>query len=297
MTTKKRNIKNKSTKKKEKTLKTKKFKKLNCSPNKKLSFTCYSTKSLYKLKNLWNKKYSNKKIKSNDPKKIWEKLKENLDSSCSNERCWLNQQFIKNNINKDFFDNTFAPEAPPTWKENPNTWLNSIDIKNVMSQYEKTYKNFKFIGPSPIDFNYKKMFGQCVWNELCNFDLKKYIDNGITKIGIIFNTDPHYLGGAHWICLFINLDLKFIYYFDSNADKTPPEITTFIKKVKSQAKKEGIELNEIVNKTEHQKKNTECGIYVLYVITELLKTNKFPNIFINRIPDKEMEKLRKIYFN
>ena len=180
MTTKKRNIKNKSAKKKGKFLKTKKFKKLNCSPNKKLSFTCYSTKSLYKLKNLWNKKYPNKKIKSNDAEKIWEKLKENLDSSCSNERCWLNQQFIKNNINKDFFDNTFAPQAPPTWKEDPNTWLNSIDIKNVMNQYEKTYKNFKFIGPSPIDFNYKKMFGQCVWNELCNFDLNASSNNNGT---------------------------------------------------------------------------------------------------------------------
>ena len=286
------NIKTKAT-----NIKTKKFKKMNCSPNKKLSFTCYSTKSLYKLKNLWNRKYPNKKILSKEPKVIWEKLKENLNSTCSNERCWLNQQFIKNNISKDFFDNTFAPQAPPTWKEDPNTWLNSVDINNVMKQYEKTYKNFKFIGPSPIDFDHKKLFGQCVWNELCNFDLQTYINKGITKIGVIFNTDPHYLGGAHWICLFINIDLNFIYYFDSNADRTPKEVSKFIKKVKSQAKNLGIELDEIVNKTEHQKKNTECGIYVLYVISELLKSNKYPNIFINRIPDKEMEKLRKVYFN
>jgi len=283
--------------KKGKIYKTKKFKNLSCSPNKKLSYTCYSKKSLFKLKNLWNKRYPNKKIRTNDAKKIWITLKNNLKSSCSNEKCWLNQQFIKNNISISFFDNTFAPQAPPTWKQDKNTWLDSNDLNKVMSQYEKTYPDFEFIGPSPIDFDQKKMFGQCVWNELCNFNLKKYVNKGITKIGIILNTDPHYLGGAHWICLFINLNNKFIYYFDSNADKTPKEVNKFIKKVKSQSKSLGIELNEIVNKTEHQKKDTECGIYVLYVITELLKSNKFPNIFTNRIPDKDMEKLRKIFFN
>ena len=121
------------------------------------------------------------------------------------------------------------------------------------------------------------MFGQCVWNDLCNFSVKNYLNKGITKIGIILNTDPHYLGGSHWICLFINLDKKFIYYFDSNADKTPQQVRVFIDKVKKQANKVDIKLEEFINQTEHQKSDTECGMYVLYIITELLKNNNYPN--------------------
>ena len=140
------------------------------------------------------------------------------------------------------------------------------------------------------------MFGQCVWNDLCNFSIKNYLDKGITKIGIILNTDPHYLSGAHWICIFINLDKKFVYFFDSNADITPKQVKVFLNKIKTQAKNIGIDLKEIINKIEHQKSDTECGMYVLYIIINLLKTNSYPK-FTERIPDKEMEKLRKIFFN
>ena len=272
------------------------FKKLNCSPSKKLKFTCYSPRSLIKLKNEWNKDFPDKKIYSNDPYTIWNKLKNFLDKKCTNEKCWLSQSFISDNLDKNLTKNTFAPSAPPTWKKNPNEWLNSIDINNVMHQYEEKYPDFKFIGPSPIDFDKKKLFGQCVWNDLCNFSVKNYLNKGITKIGIILNTDPHYLSGSHWICLFVNLKKRFIYYFDSNADATPKQVKTFIQKVKNQANKINIKLDEYVNKTEHQKSDTECGMYVLYIITELLKHNKNPN-FKERIPDKDMENLRKIFFN
>ena len=65
------------------------------------------------------------------------------------------------------------------WRKKPTTWLNSLDIENVMNQYEKKHNDFEFIGPSPIDFNTKKLFGECVWNELCRFNLKQ--TNKLTK--------------------------------------------------------------------------------------------------------------------
>ena len=208
----------------------------------------------------------------------------------------MKQKFISDNLDNNLTKFTFAPNAPSTWKKNPNEWLNSEDINNVMNQYEKKYTDFKFIGPSPIDFDKKKMFGQCVWNDLCHFNVKSYLDKGIYKIGIILNTDPHYLSGAHWICIFINLSKEFIYFFDSNADATPKQVRSFLDRVKKQAKHSNIDLKEYINKTEHQKSDTECGMYVLYIITNLLKNNSYPT-FTERIPDKEMEKLRKIFFN
>jgi hypothetical protein len=274
----------------------KKFKNLNCSPTKKLSYTCYSPSSLLKLKKEWNKDNPHKKIYTNDTYQIWKSLKKYLSTTCSNERCWLKQNFISDNLDNSLKQYTFAPNAPLTWKKNPNEWLNSNDIINVMKQYEKKYPNFKFIGPSPIDFDKKKMFGQCVWNDLCNFSIKNLLNKGINKIGIVLNTDPHYLGGSHWICIFINLNKNFIYYFDSNADKTPRQVRKFLDKVTNQAKQLNIHLKEYINMTEHQKSDTECGMYVLYIIITLLTTNSLP-YFTERIPDKEMEKLRKILFN
>ena len=50
------------------------------------------------------------------------------------------------------------------------------------------------------------------------------------------------------------------------------------------------------NKVEHQKKNTECGVYSLFFIIEMLKTDK-DYMFHKEIPDEEIEKFRKEYFN
>jgi hypothetical protein len=52
----------------------------------------------------------------------------------------------------------------------------------------------------------------------------------------------------------------------------------------------------IINKVEHQKTNTECGMYVLYIIISLLKKDTYPN-FKKIIPDSKVESLRKILFN
>ena len=50
------------------------------------------------------------------------------------------------------------------------------------------------------------------------------------------------------------------------------------------------------NKVSHQKKNTECGVYCLFFIIEMLKKEK-PYMFEKEIPDEKMEKFRKEYFN
>ena len=75
-----------------------KFKKLNCSPSKKLNFTCYSPNSLIKLKEEWNKDNKHQKIHSNDPYIIWSTLKQYLEKTCHNEKCWLSQKFISDNL-------------------------------------------------------------------------------------------------------------------------------------------------------------------------------------------------------
>ena len=290
---------NKSIKKKKQRTKTKKkFRKLNCSANKEKQFTCYSKNSLEKIKKMWNKRHPDKVIFTNDSKEIWSQLKNNLKDVCSTERCWIKQKFMENSLDSELLNNTHAPYAPKSWKENPNEWLSSNDIEKVMKQYEIYYPNFIFIGPSPIDFDKKLMFGECVWNDLCNLNIIKLLKEGKNKIGIIFNTDPHNKSGAHWISLFIDMKRKFIFYFDSNGDKVPREIMSLIERIEKQGTEINIDFITYFNRKEHQYSNTECGMYSLYFLNQMITTNKIPSEFNSkRIPDKDVEELRKIYFN
>lgn len=293
-------VRNKKTIKKTKNkIKTKKkFRKLNCSANKEKQFTCYSKNSLEKIKKMWNKRHPDKEINTNDTREIWKQLKNNLKGVCSTERCWIKQKFMENNLDGEILNNTHAPYAPKSWKDNPNEWLTSNDIEKVMKQYEVDYPNFIFIGPSPIDFDKKLMFGVCVWNELCNLNIIKQLKDGKNKIGIIFNTDPHNKSGSHWISLFIDIKRKFIFYFDSNGDKVPREIMYLIERIEKQGTEINIDFTTYFNRKEHQYSNTECGMYSLYFLNKMITTNNSPKEFNSRrIPDKDVEELRKIYFN
>ena len=70
----------------------------------------------------------------------------------------------------------------------------------------------------------------------------------------------------------------------------------FVNKVKSQGSKRGMKFDFKENQTAHQKKDTECGVYSLFFIIEMLKKEK-PYMFTHEIPDDKMEKFRKEYFN
>ena len=274
---------------------------IKCSPNpNKNNFSCFDNDTLYKLKKMWNMRHPDTIIKTNIPEEIWKELHNKLKSVCYKESCWLKHSFKGGELIREL-NKSFAPLSPNEWNKNPNEWLSSVDISNVMKQYEKYYKCFNFIGPSPIDYDTHKLYGECVWEELCHFSLKEQIKQGKTKIGIIFNLDPHYKSGSHWVSLFINIKKKNIFYFDSAGDKIPEQIMKFVNKVQEQGKK----LKEPINfkfdqnyPVEHQQGDTECGMYSLYFIIHMLKDKHNSDYFKkNILKDDFIEKFRKIYFN
>lgn len=271
-----------------------------CAPKNKsdrLPYTCYTKEDLHKLKNIWNSRHPDVKILSNDPKEIWKGLKVNLGNSCKRESCWLDQQFIKNNIDKSILKNTFRPQRPKQWKKNPDEWLNSVDIMKFMKQYENLHKDFDFMGPSPIDYDTHLVSDECVWEELCKFNLKKIINSGKTKIGIIFNLDPHFKGGSHWVGLFINTKKKCIYYFDSYGERIPSRINKFVKTVINQSSNIGKQYNFKENKMRHQYSNTECGMFCLHFIRSMILYDNWKELTTKKLTDKEMLRLRKVYYN
>ena len=281
----------------------KKFKKINCSPKPKDElnhFTCYTNRDLIYLRDHWNARHPDSKINTNSPKEIHDKLSEYLKNICNNEACWLKQKTIFGKLESELSD-SFAPESPPEWKKNPNEWLSSTDITKVMKQYEKAYKCFDFIGPTPINFNTRKLYGECVWEELCNFNLEKLISKGITKIGIIFNTDPDTQPGQHWISMFINIKKKTIFFFDSTGDPPPKEVKELIDKIIEQGRNLQKPINFKIDSNEgieHQYGNTECGIYYIFFIVHMLE-NKTTEHYLKThiLKDEYMQKFRHIYFN
>ena len=51
-----------------------------------------------------------------------------------------------------------------------------------MKQYEDAFPFFEFIGPSPIDYDKHIAYGECVWEELCEFSLEAQIKEKKPKI-------------------------------------------------------------------------------------------------------------------
>lgn len=302
--------------------------KMNCSPivkNKRVNGeTCFTPEVLSSIKQAFNNKNPQEPIKETDPTKIWWALKNRLD--CQKEDCWLDSLFdtkMKEQI-KQFI---FAPKHPPEWKSNPDEWLSNFDIEDVMKQYHVSNPEFKFIGPTTIDFDSKppEMGGKCVLEDLCRFDLARFIKAKKTKIGIVFNLDHYNESGSHWVSAFIDIDNKFVFFFDSADNEIPPEIWKKGKKESVDGEKkpfinrvleQGLQLPtpikfEFYNNRghRHQKTNTECGMYSLFFIitmltgvlpgkTDVLSVKQRIDLFLEKkIPDKYVFELRKVYYN
>lgn len=284
---------------------------LNCSPavqNKKVQNSCYTPHILMQIRNAYNLAHADsEKIHETDPVQIWQILNKRL-VHCKKEDCWL-KQITDDQLRKRIDRYIFAPDQPYEWSNNPNEWLSNYDILNVLEQYEDTYKHFEFIGPTPIDFDTVLETRQCVYNELCHFDLNSLVSKGKTKIGVVFNLDKHNQSGSHWVSLFVDTDGKFIFFFDSAGSKCPKAIYALVKRIQEQASNMGHKYRFYQNypKT-HQYSNTECGVYSLFfIITMLTNRTKFnPNMSFadklklfqkHRIPDKYIERYRDVYFN
>lgn len=295
-----------------KTRKNKKIKKMNCGPikrNKTLKQSCFDDDTLLYLKKIINKYNDQITIQNNQPKKIWYELKSKIPN-CNNEQCWLkhirNKDLVKD-INKTFF----APKQPKEWKQNKYTWLWDKDIFDVLNQYDNEHKDFNFIGPTPIDFDSSiDIFHNCVNKKMCSFSIKNYLKKKISKIGIVFNLDKHNENGSHWTSMFINFDEDFIYYMDSAAMNIPDEIHNFVERLKQQ--NNDLNRKELKFYTniplEHQKGDSECGMYSLYFIITMLTKKTEDRTFKNyqeiidyfsnkRITDKFVFNYRDKYFN
>lgn len=260
--------------------------------------TCYGEAGLAALRTKWNLRHPDDKIASDDPQAVWKALRERLRAACKTEACWLRQEFARD-LPEAVASYTFAPPAPAEWRTAPSTWLTSDEITAVMKQYEHHHPSFAFLGPSPIDFDKRLAFNQCVWADLCAFDANQSMSEGHTQVGIVFNLDSHDLEGSHWVALYLDLasDPPRATYMDSYGEPAPKEVDVFVERVGRQLAGNGRTLDSAATERQHQRGDSECGVYSLYFIISMLTGAHTRETFSKvRIPDNKMRALRKVYF-
>lgn len=271
-----------------------------CSPKNEniSSYTCFTKPILNKIGNSINEKENNTIIKlSYNKKTIWNQIKNYFQKNCSNEWCWINQEVVKR-LKDDEVNTSFRTEMPESWYQNDREWLSTIDIENVLEQYQIKHKEFLTIGPVPIDFDSPHQMGGCVVDELCHIKLEQLLKNNKTKLGIVFNLDKHNQPGSHWVALYTDINKQLVRYFDSYGSIPPKEVQNLMNRLKKQI--DTIKKNNKTtikhNKTRHQYKDSECGVYSMMFIINMLEGGRFDEITKNVVLDDKIHSNRyKLY--
>jgi hypothetical protein len=239
------------------------------------------------------------------PTAVYEKLKGEVQGCAEGaENCLVDRAASLSEEEKRQLRSTYLrPRYPAEWKQKPDTWLDDLQIKTVLKQYEAAYPWFHFVGVFPIDFSAPDPYARqqdpallkCLYPEICNLNLKKEYERGVRMLGFVFNLDPHFKNGSHWVAMFVDIrDPKkpFVGYFDSYGFKPPRLIGRLMKTLRIQAPTARLGYNA----RRFQYSTTECGVYSIYFLVSMLSGIPFQQFCKRRVPDSVMLELRKVLF-
>ena len=263
--------------------------------------SCMTLQVLIEMANAYNLTAGESAIKTYpkldtlNPKKykkyLLAEFNKRLGDKCESQKCWSEQDFIENmkKTAKDELEKyTFRPNGP----EGKFEWLNTVNINEVMGQSEKKYNDFKYLGTVPIDFDKFERYG------IKNLNFSELMEMGKHKIGVIFNLDKHNEPGSHWVALYANLKEGEVYFFDSYGTRPDKRIRAFMRRIADFCSKK-LKLKNIkvdYNRIRHQYGNSECGVYSINFIKRLLRGDLFKIVCESKVPDKKINKCRKVYF-
>jgi len=282
------------------TIKPKDKKDYKCAPSIKFNTgSCIDLPILIEMAKAYNST-NNKKIKLSpkletlNPKKykkyLLKQFQDRYNNVCDTQYCWTQQDFVDkmNEIMRNELTKfTYRPQGPMGKFE----WLNTTHLNEVMEQYERVHKDFKFLGAVPMDFDSLPVLG------IKDINIDDYINKGITKFGIVFNLDEHWQSGSHWVSGYMDVKNGKMYYFDSYGIEPEERARKLLRRFGKYAEdKFNIKINCSHNKTRHQYGNSECGMYSLNFILELLDGKNFEDLTETKIPDTKVNYLRPIFF-
>ena len=276
------------------------YRKKHCSPKKgKLSYSCLSSEILYKIAKALNKLDDiNINYKQLDDKQLYDEICNTIQSNfnCKTEACWLNIRKLMMNLSKKdakYFREYFRPKMPEEIVKDYTEWISNFDIESVLDQYHNDLDDFYFYGAVPRDFR------KCSVSELCKINISKHLNNGETKLGIVFNTDDSDGDGEHWNAMYIdligtNLDGQpGIYFFDSFGSRPFKEVKQLIKKIEKQGKKKDIEFIVSHNEKAFQRNTYACGFYCIHFIEHMIMGYPFKKYIKSGLTDKKMKEYQR----
>lgn len=273
--------------------------------------TCFSKKALARIAKAYNDSYPSAEPIALTASKtvLWKAIHKRLYPVCKDlESCWLDTEFAKRHGLSQKMDDVFVPKKPTEWHTDNKTWLSNWDIESVMTQYEKLYKNFRFVGVFPIDYDHVE-WGKCISEELCALDLMRMRKKGKEQMAVVFNLDKHNQPGSHWVALYAHLNPLHrnfgVYYFDSNGMLPPKEVGKLMLNMRkqlnvicAQEKKKGKAEQCMIayNNVRHQYGNSECGMFCLYFILQSLQGLPFKKLVYQKVYDNFVNQLRNVLF-
>ena len=214
-----------------------------------------------------------------DPVALRSEIEKHLKVDGVHEYSFLMKLPLSKEEKDNIFKKYLRPMYPVAWRKDSDKWLDSNDIEHVMKQYEEAFPNFDFMGPFPIDFAAPKPNAapgtqpKCLMDEICEYRVQSAVQNKKDMLGVIYNLDPHYKSGSHWVATFVDLKKNRCMYFDSYGLKPPKQILTFMSWVSKQDT--GRKMPLMYSSRRVQYKNTECGVYCLYFIIRMLMGDEF----------------------
>lgn len=242
----------------------------------------FDADDIERLRTVYNKEHSREApIREGSTENTWHQLQTRLRDKCKtgHAECIISSLMRR-------------PKAPKQWALNRYEWLSSDDIDSVEKNYTELFGDYHYVATVPIDFDLKSETQTCLISALCSMKLKDLYAKGKHRIGIVINTDPHDGPGQHWVAVFCDIrpELEFprVTYFDSYAEHPEKEIKVLMKRWKDQWDATGVHANPMkltYNKTRHQYKDSECGMYCLYFhyacLLQLPMNQQIPDDVIN----------------
>lgn len=219
---------------------------------------------------------------------------ENRFSACKrSHRCLLQQPFVrKYQETKALASQVLLPEGP----KEPEEWLSTTHINNVLDQFVAKYPDTLYTKAVPSDFRQIPELGI---RDLNFAELQK---NGTHKIAMVVNTDPSWKSGQHWVAIWINFKKGHVYYWDSVGNLPPKPMLFFMTDcVKYMMERDGItdigkNYDIYCNVNEIQKLDSQCGVYCINTLVQLMKGRKYRDIIDDALSDKQMEICREYYY-
>lgn len=186
-----------------------------------------------------------------------------------------------------------AREAETNFKNvgpaNSVQWLNNENIDKCLELWRAKFPKFFH-----MEYKMRDTAGRAVsklnWAEI----VKRY-----NFMACALNTDTSGGSGEHWVSFVVDIKGRTVEYFDSAGQTPHDEFVELVVQTANALSAIGPHKFQdvLVTSVEHQKGNTECGVYTLYYILSRLNGVSYKEFEFKRVPDELMIKFRKYIFH